>query len=93
MKKVRAHLIISGRVQGVCFRMETRRAAKRQGNVYGWVKNLPDRTVETILEGNESDVKAMVEWCRKGPPGSLVTDMKLNWESYNGTYDAFEIAY
>lgn len=93
MKNVRAHLIISGRVQGVCFRMETRRAAKRQGNVYGWVKNLPGRTVEAVLEGNESDVKAMVEWCRKGPPGSLVTDMKLDWEPYNGTYDAFEIAY
>lgn len=93
MKNVRAHLIISGRVQGVCFRMETRRAAIRQGNVRGWVKNLPDRTVEAVLEGNESDVKAMVQWCAKGPPGSLVTDMKLNWEPYTGMYDRFEIAY
>lgn len=93
MNKVRAHLIISGRVQGVCFRMETRNAAKRQGNVYGWVKNLPDRTVEAIFEGDESNVKAIVEWCRKGPPGALVTDVKLDWEPYTGTYDVFKIAY
>ena len=93
MNKVRAHLIISGRVQGVCFRMETRSAAKRQGDVYGWVKNLPDRTVEAVFEGDESDVKAMVEWCRQGPPGALVTDVKLHGEPYTGTYDAFKIVY
>jgi acylphosphatase len=73
--------------------METRNAAKHQGNVYGWVKNLPDRTVEAMFEGDESNVKAMVEWCRKGPPGALVTDVKLDWEPYTGTYDAFKIAY
>ena len=93
MNKVRAHLIISGRVQGVCFRMETRHVAQRHGNVYGWVKNLPDRTVEAVFEGDESNVKAMVEWCRQGPPGALVTDVKLHWEPYTGTYDAFKIAY
>jgi acylphosphatase len=73
--------------------METRHAAKRQGNVYGWVKNLPDRTVEAVFEGDKSSVKAMVEWCRKGPPGALVTEVKLDWEPYTGTYDAFKIAY
>ena len=48
--KVRAHATISGRVQGVFFRMETKRAADRFG-VSGWVRNLRDGTVEALFEG------------------------------------------
>ncbi|MBU4286962.1 MAG: acylphosphatase, partial [Proteobacteria bacterium] len=51
-KKVRAHAIISGRVQGVFFRMETKRVAD-SCEVLGWVRNRRDGTVEAVFEGNE----------------------------------------
>ena len=60
--KARAHAIISGRVQGVFFRMETKRAANGLG-VFGWVKNQPDGTVEAVFEGDRDRVDAIVDWC------------------------------
>jgi acylphosphatase len=61
MKKVRAHVVIDGRVQGVCFRLDTRRAALKR-SIKGWVRNLPDGRVEAVFEGEESDVKSMMKW-------------------------------
>ena len=51
-KQVRAHVIISGRVQGVFFRVETQRAAEQFGAL-GWVRNRPDGTVEAVFEGQQ----------------------------------------
>ena len=51
----RAHVIIHGRVQGVFFRLETQKAA-RQCGATGWVRNLPDGTVEAVVEGRLSHV-------------------------------------
>ncbi|MFH1075671.1 MAG: acylphosphatase [Pseudomonadota bacterium] len=93
MNKIRAHLIIKGRVQGVCFRMETMRAALQQGNLTGWVRNLADGTVAAVFEGAEPDVKSMVDWCGRGPAGALVTDVQVSWEEYTGAYNSFEIRY
>ena len=64
---VRAHLIISGRVQGVFYRMETKSAADRFG-VSGWVRNRRDGRVEALVEGEKQQVDALIQWCRKGPP-------------------------
>ena len=64
--KVRAHATISGRVQGVFFRMETKQAADRFG-VFGWVKNRRDGTVEALFEGDRDRVEALLEWCKEGP--------------------------
>ncbi len=61
--KVRAHAIISGRVQGVFYRMETKRAADDIG-VSGWVRNLRDKTVEAVFEGQKERVNAVLDWCR-----------------------------
>lgn len=61
--KTQAHVFVSGRVQGVFFRSEMRREATRRG-VRGWVRNLPDGRVEAIFEGEEQNVKALVEFCR-----------------------------
>ena len=52
-KKVKAHVLISGRVQGVFFRMETKRVAENYG-VFGWVRNLSDGKVEAVFEGNKN---------------------------------------
>lgn len=91
-EQVRAHLIISGRVQGVCFRMETQDAAQRH-NVNGWVRNLPNGSVEAVLEGPDVAVNQTIEWCRQGPPLSRVYDVKVDWEDYQGEFDRFSITY
>ena len=90
--KVRAHVIISGRVQGVCFRMETQQAAKRIG-VSGWVKNRFDGTVEAVVEGDKKQVDQTIEWCRKGPALSAVSNLEVNWESFTGEFRDFDITY
>ena len=89
---LRAHVIISGRVQGVFFRDETRRAAQGIG-VAGWVRNLPDGTVEAIFEGSAEAVEAVIEWCHKGSRLSHVSEVKVNWEKYAGDMDRFSIRY
>ncbi len=90
--RVRAHAIISGRVQGVFFRMETMRAAQRIG-VFGWVRNLRDGSVEAVFEGDKTRVDAILKWCKEGPPHAQVTDVKLDWQEYAGEFDSFEITY
>jgi len=90
--KVRAHVYVSGRVQGVFFRHETRREAKMRG-VKGWVRNLPDGRVEAVFEGEEEAVKQLIEFCRHGPPGAKVTDVEVRWEDYRGEFKDFEIRY
>jgi acylphosphatase len=90
--KVRAHVFISGMVQGVFFRSETRDEAKKLG-VKGWVRNLSDGRVEAVFEGEEKSVKELVEFCRRGPPGARVTDVDLIWENYAGEFRNFEVRY
>ena len=90
MAKGRAHVSVSGRVQGVNFREYTRRQAVRRG-VTGWVRNLPDGRVEAIFEGEESDLRSLVEWCRQGPPAASVDRVEVNWEPHTGEFDSFDI--
>ncbi|MBS7641552.1 MAG: acylphosphatase [Candidatus Bathyarchaeia archaeon] len=87
---VRAHVFVSGRVQGVFFRANARREALKLG-VKGWIRNLPDGRVEAIIEGEEDKVKMMVEWCRRGPPGAIVSRIEIYWEPYRGEYTSFDI--
>ena len=90
--KTRAHAVISGRVQGVFFRMETMRAAQRIG-VSGWVRNLRDGNVEAVFEGDKTRVDAILDWCKQGPPHAHVTDVKVDREAYTGEFDSFEVTY
>ena len=90
--KVRAHVIISGKVQGVCYRMETQHAAEQAG-VSGWVKNRFDGTVEAVFEGEKEQVDQIIEWCRKGPPLSSVSNVSIRWESFTDEFPGFEITY
>ncbi|MCS7124057.1 MAG: acylphosphatase [Candidatus Bathyarchaeota archaeon] len=92
MLKVRVHVFVSGRVQGVFFRHETRREAKMRG-VKGWVRNLPDGRVEAVFEGEEEAVKQLIEFCKRGPPGAKVTGIEVKWEDYMGEFKDFEIRY
>lgn len=90
MAKARAHLVISGVVQGVFFRATTRDQAEMHG-VTGWVKNNPDGTVEAVLEGERGDVEKVVEFCGQGPPSARVDDVELRWEDPRDEFDGFHM--
>ena len=77
---VRAHVFITGQVQGVSFRYYTRQEALVLG-LTGWVKNLPDGRVEAVFEGDKHKVNAMLAWCRQGTPSAAVTNVNLTWET------------
>jgi len=74
----RAQVIARGSVQGVFFRAEARDRARSLG-LGGWVRNVPDGTVEAVFEGDDDRVDSMVEWCRRGPQGSYVEDVDVTW--------------
>ncbi len=90
--KVRAHVYVSGRVQGVFFRTETQDEATRQG-VSGWVRNLPDGRVEAVFEGEKDRVDRLVEFCKQGPPGARITNVEVVKEDYAGEFRNFRIRY
>jgi acylphosphatase len=89
---VRAHVIITGRVQGVFFRLETQHAAESR-KVNGWVRNKTDGSVEAVFEGGRDNVDATLSWCRKGPPRSRVDDVKITWQAYTGEFSGFNVSY
>ena len=90
--KTRAHVLVSGRVQGVFFRSETRREAGKHG-VSGWVRNLPDDKVEAVFEGERENVQKLLEFCERGPLGANVAKTDVAWEPYSGEFKGFEIRY
>jgi len=90
--KVRVHIFISGRVQGVFFRSETRYETRKRG-VKGWVRNIRDGRVEAVFEGEEKAVKKLLEFCKRGPSGGKVTHVDVQWESYTGEFKDFQIKY
>ncbi|OPY08917.1 MAG: Acylphosphatase [Syntrophaceae bacterium PtaB.Bin095] len=90
MKRIR--VTISGLVQGVAFRHETRKTALSL-NLTGWVRNLPDGRVEAVFAGADESVAAMLSWCRKGPRLSRVRDVQVWEEAGSESFDAFEIRY
>ncbi len=90
--KVRVRAVISGRVQGVFFRLETKKAAARYG-VFGWVKNQRDGTVAVVFEGSKENVDSILAWCKQGPPIAKVLNVDLEWEEYKGEFNSFEMIY
>jgi len=91
-EKSRARAIISGRVQGVFYRLETKYAAERYG-VFGWVKNRSDGTVEAVFEGDMENVNSILDWCRKGPPRANVKYIDVKREDYLGEFIDFQVIY
>ena len=82
-ERVRAHVWIAGRVQGVAFRAYAVDEAAARG-VTGWVRNSPDGRVEAVCEGERTAVEAMITWCRKGPPAARVSSVEVTWEEPTG---------
>jgi len=89
MPNLRAHVFVSGQVQGVNFRLKTQRLAESL-NVTGWVRNLTDGRVEAVFEGEEEPVNKLVEFCHHGPAYAFVTDVQVSWETYRGEFEEFD---
>ncbi|PGF17096.1 acylphosphatase [Natrinema sp. CBA1119] len=89
--RTRAHVFVSGKVQGVYYRANTRDTARDEG-VDGWVRNLEDGRVEAVFEGPEAAVEAMIEWCHEGSPAADVERVEADYEEPRGE-DGFEIRY
>ncbi len=89
MSRIRAHVLVSGRVQGVYFRATTRDTAREAG-VDGWVRNLADGRVEAVFEGSEGAVESMIAFCREGSPAARVEDVAVGYEDPEGI-EGFEV--
>jgi len=85
---VRAHVVVTGRVQGVGFRFTTVDQARRLG-VHGWVRNRADGSVEVEAEGDRASVEALVRFLHRGPAGAWVQDVALRWQAHLGDLGPF----
>lgn len=90
MARIRIHVLVSGRVQGVWFRGSTVDRARELG-VSGWTRNLPDGRVEAVFEGEEEAVRAAVDFVRRGPPYARVSGVEVEEEAPTGESGRFKI--
>lgn len=86
----RANIIVSGRVQGVFYRASAKVKAEEL-NLAGWVKNLPNGSVEILAEGDEKDLKEFIKWCYNGSSGAQVKKVETVWSEFEGRFDKFEL--
>lgn len=89
---VRAHVIVTGRVQGVYYRSYAVDEA-RALSIRGWVRNTYRGDVEAVFEGERDTVEEMVDWCWRGSPSSRVDDVQVAWEEATGEYERFDVIY
>lgn len=88
----RATIRVSGLVQGVYYRYSTKEKADELG-LSGFVRNLPDGSVEVYAEGEEEDVKSLIEWCGQGPIGARVVRVDVDWDGSSLQLADFSIRY
>ena len=79
----RAHVYVTGRVQGVWFRESCREQANAAG-VGGWVRNLSDGRVEAVFDGPDAGVDRVVAWCHEGPTQARVDGVEVHREQPTG---------
>ena len=91
MKK-RAHVHVSGRVQGVCYRDFTQKWASSL-ELEGWVKNLSDGRVEAVIEGEPAKIEEMLLKMKQGPSWANVENLELRWEDSTGEFNGFRITW
>ena len=85
------HVIVSGKVQGVFFRANTKQEAIKR-SVTGWVRNTSDGKVEAVFQGKAAAVDDLVNWCYQGSPASRVENVSIEPVD-DGPYDKFSIRY
>ena len=86
----RAHVYVSGQVQGVFFRDSAREKAEQLG-LAGWVRNIPGGRVEALFEGPSERVREMVRWCEEGPSHAEVEGVDTEFEASRGELTGFEV--
>ncbi len=91
MKPIKAHVLFYGRVQGVFFRAYTEENANKLG-IKGWVRNLPDGSVEAVFEGPEEAVNRLIYLCRYEHPHARVENVKIEYGEPEG-FREFKIRY
>ncbi|MEZ4667273.1 MAG: acylphosphatase [Anaerolineae bacterium] len=84
------HAVVFGRVQGVSFRFYTQSRAKEL-NIVGWVRNLPDGSVEVMAEGSRVRLEQLKAFLERGPQAARVTHLELEWRVAHGQFDDFEV--
>lgn len=92
MRKIRAHVVFEGTVQGVFFRANTKKCADSLG-LTGWVRNTYDGKVEAVFEGDEDKVKAAIEWNCSKQPFAKVKSHSTEFSDATGEFESFSIAY
>ncbi len=90
--KARVKIFVSGFVQGVFFRAETKIIAEKL-SLFGWVRNLEDGRVEILAEGEKEKLEKLVEWAKKGPDLAKVEGINVEWQEYTGEFKNFQIRY
>lgn len=87
---VRARVHVRGFVQGIGFRLGTSYEAKLRGLV-GWVRNCADDGLECALQGPRPAVEAVIAWCRQGPNGARIAEVRVEWERPTGEDTGFRV--
>jgi acylphosphatase len=89
-KDCRVHIFVSGKVQGVYYRQNTLQKAQEL-DICGWVRNLSDGRVESVMEGSKVNIDKMLTWCKKGPVDAKVEEVKIIDEEYKKEFSSFDI--
>lgn len=89
--RVRAHIWVKGRVQGVGFRAHVEYSAREIGALTGWVRNVGYDTVEAVAEGERADVERLIQAMKEGPRSSRVDEAKIEWEAPTGEFEQFGV--
>lgn len=92
MTMVRAYVRVYGRVQGVFFRANTRERARELG-LTGYVRNMPDGSVEAVIEGEKDRVDELISWMHIGPPLARVDRVEVEYQEYRGEFRDFTVRY
>jgi len=89
-ENLRVNFFVSGRVQGVFFRLKTKQKAEKLG-IFGWVRNLPQGRVEVLAEGEKEKIKDLIGWAKKGPIFAKVDSLEIKEQEFKGEFNSFEI--
>ena len=88
----RAHVFLTGRVQGVAYRFFAEKYARSLG-VTGWVRNRGDGRVEVLAEGDRASVDRFLGRLKEGPRLARVEDVDVRWEAYTGEFPDFRVSF
>lgn len=93
MSDARIEMRIAGRVQGVWFRDSTQREAVRIGGLTGFVRNVPDGSVEVVAEGAREACERLLQWCERGPRMARVDRIRHSWGDARQEFEVFKVSY